>query len=105
MAADRITAILQEILTWMDAHDDVLPKLHIAPTPDQRAEASLRNRYRKHLAQHCKLTRAQSKLQQEIDWRKTEQVDLDNLELIQEWAAKHSGRLPLWSKDDTEQNA
>ena len=104
MASDRITVLLQDILAWMDGHDDVLPKLVRAPTPSQKEEASLRKRYQNYLERNDALTAEQRKMQQEIDRRKTDQVDIDNIERIEKWSAQRGSRLPVHSKDDVEQN-
>ena len=104
MASDSVTSLLRDIVKWLDAHDDVLPILHKEPTPAQQEEAALRKKYRTYLERNGNLTREQRKLQQEIDRRKTDRVDLDNIKLITNWSAQHSGRLPIQSKDDAEQD-
>ena len=103
MASDSVTSLLRDIVKWLDAHDDVLPKLHKEPTPAQQEEAALRKKYKNYLERNGNLTREQRKLQQEIDRRKTDRVDLDNIKLITNWSAQHSGRLPIQSKDDAEE--
>ena len=105
MAAEAISTLLQEILSWMDDHDDVLPKLHNTPTPEQKAEATLRTKYKNYLARNHKLSSRQRKLQDEIDRRQTDPVDLDNIELIEKWSAQHNGTLPIHTREDVEQYA
>ena len=75
MASDRITTLLQDILNWMDAHDDVLPMLSKEPTAAQQEEASLKSKYNNYLQRNRNLTKEQRKMQQEIDRRKTDRVD------------------------------
>ena len=67
MAADAISTLLQEILSWMDAHDDVLPTLHTQPSPAQQEEKALKQKYKDYLKRAGNLTRNQRQLQQEID--------------------------------------
>ena len=105
MASDKITTLLQDVLNWMDAHDDVLPMLPRQITAAQQEEARLKKNYNKYLERHCNLTKEQRMLQQEIDRRKTDRVDLDNIARIAIWSTQHNGRLPVESKDDVEQNA
>ena len=49
-------------------------------------------------------SKAQRRLQREIEHRKTPATDLQTLKEIEMWSARHNGRLPIKSKDDTEQN-
>ena len=70
MASDSVTSVLQDIINWMDAHDDVLPTVHKEPTLAQQEEATLRRKYKKYLGHADGFTKEQRKLHQEIDRRK-----------------------------------
>ena len=66
---DSVTALLREVLKWMDAHDDVLPVRHKRPTSQQgKEENSLNVRYSNYLNRQRgkrKLTDVQRALEEE----------------------------------------
>ena len=87
---DNVTLVLRKVLKWMDAHDDVPPRVHTKPTPSQKKETALANAYkwvRKHSDAY---TEQQRLLQQEIDRRATDPRDLKNIEDI----IQHDHNLP-----------
>ena len=49
MASDKITTLLQDILNWMDAHDDVLPMLPKQLPAGREEEARLKKNYNNYL--------------------------------------------------------
>ena len=64
---DSVTALLRDIVKWMDAHVDVLPTRHKQPTPTQKEETALKIKYGNYVARASDLTKEQRALQQEID--------------------------------------
>ena len=95
-----VTSLLQEMLRWMDDHDDVLPGRYRQALPSQIEEDALRAKYDK---RPQVLTDEQRSMQEEIDRRKTNRYDLDTVEAIATWSARHSWGLPVRSKEDPEQ--
>ena len=95
--------LLKEVLKWMDAHDDVLPKRHRQPTPVQQEETVLAKRYENYLARSSKLTMEELALQREIDRRKTDPADLKTIADVASWSAQHNNTLPMLSRDDHQQ--
>ena len=89
--------VLLDILKWMDAHDDVLPKRHTKPTPTQKEETALRLKYDHYIARSTALAKEQRALQQEINQRKTDRKDLDTITDVAEWSERHNGILPVLS--------
>ena len=91
---DSITLLLQELLKWMDAHNDVLPVITDPTNPEQIEANTLRKKYNNYKYKYCKkkkieLPRAQQVLQDEIDRRATLQKNLDTLEEIERWSTKN----------------
>jgi len=101
--ASMALLLLKEVLKWMDAHDDVLPKRHRQPTPDQQEETVLATHYENHLARSNKLTMEEQALQREIDRRKTDPADLKTIADVASWSAQHNNAMPMQSRDDQDQ--
>ena len=97
--------VLLDILKWMDAHDDVLPKRHTKPTPTQKEETALKLKYDDYIVRSTALAKEQRTLQQEINRRKTDRPDVDTISDVAEWSERHNGRLPVLSKNDEEQKS
>ena len=95
---DKVTSLLKEILRWLDAHDDVLPK----QKKSGKEEGALSKEYSKRARD---LTKEQRAIQQEIDRRKTDPADLQTIEDVARWSARRNGRLPMHTKGDEEQIA
>ena len=87
----------------MDDHNDVLPQPCDNITFAQKEETALRHAYNKRRLQSEDSTRMQRRLQQEIDNRKTDAIDLQNIEEIKRWSRRHKGRLPIHTRADKEQ--
>jgi hypothetical protein len=101
--ASMALLLLKEVLKWMDAHDDVLPKRHRQPTPDQQEETVLGTRYENKLPGSNKLTMEEQALQRKIDRRKTDPADLKTIADAASWSAQHNNTLPMHSRDDHQQ--
>ena len=97
---DYITVCLTEVLKFMDAHDDVLPKKE---APAQKERKNLRIKYKRTKTSCCDFTKEQHALQQEIEKRSTHQNDLDVIAQVAKWATQHNGKLPVQARDDNVQ--
>jgi hypothetical protein len=101
---DKVIRVLWKILEWMDAHDDVLPKVHTKPAnASQREETALANAYKWVRKGSDAYTKQQHLLQQDMDHMATDPRDLQNIEDINEWSSRNNGRLPMQTKDDKDQ--
>jgi len=100
---DNVTRVLRKILGWLDAHDDVLPRVQKKPAPSQKEETALANAYKWARKLSDAYTKQQRLLQQEIVQRATDPRDLKNIEDIKEWSSRNNGRMPMQRKDDKEQ--
>ena len=101
---DNVARALRKILELMDAHDDVLPKVHTKPdNASRKEETAIANTYKLLRKRSDDYTKQQRLLQQEIDHRATDPRDLQNIEDIKEWSSRTNGRLPMHTKDDKEQ--
>ena len=101
---DNVARALRKILEWMDAHDDVLPKVHTKPvSASRKEETTLANAYKWVRKRSDDYAKQQRLLQQEIDHRATDPRALQNIEDIKEWSSRTNGRLSMHTKYDKEQ--
>ena len=103
--ADSITALLQEVLNFMQQNGYCLPKIHTNPMPEQQAETALRRKYDQSTKRSAAFNEEQHLLLKEINFRRTNAQDMQSLDELKKWAASHGGGLPAQARNDATQRS